>query len=314
MMLTYLFPGQGAQVPGMGLDLYERYPLARDRFRQATALTGLDLAGLCFGRDAARLRATEHAQPAMFLLGTIIAELLAGIGLRPALAGGHSVGEFAALVAAGALSFEDGIRLVAARGRLMAEAGRKAPGTMTAISGLDLAAVEAVVAEAAGNVWVANVNAARQVVVAGDAAGVQAASAIARRQGGQAVPLNVSGAFHSPLLESAGAAFAGLVDAVPLAAPAFGVVGNVTGAFLTTADAVREELRHQLTAPVQWVRCLESLNAVGAGPWVEAGPGKVMRGLLLQHRRDVTVHAAGTAAQIGRLAAELAPAAVAEVV
>ncbi|WP_043097282.1 ACP S-malonyltransferase [Kallotenue papyrolyticum] len=282
---AWVFPGQGSQSVGMGQDVYQASPAARAIFDEADATLGFALSRLCFAGPPETLTQTENAQPA--LLTTSIALLAAareraGDALsEPALAAGHSLGEYSALVAAGALRFADALRLVRRRGELMAAARE---GTMAAIMGLDLESLRAVCAEASsvGVVVVANENSPGQLVISGVTAAVERAMELARQRGAKrAVLLNVSAAFHSPLMEQAAAGLAEAVAAVTeLQAPRFPVISNVTATPLTTPEAIRAELVAQVTAPVRWIASVERLVAAGVTHCIEIGPGTVLTGLI----------------------------------
>lgn len=269
----------------MGQDLYQASPAARAIFDEADATLGFALSRLCFAGPPETLTQTENAQPA--LLTTSMALLAAareraGDALtEPVLAAGHSLGEYSALVAAGALRFADALRLVRRRGELMAAARE---GTMAAIMGLDLESLRAVCAEASsvGVVVVANENSPGQLVISGVTAAVEHAMELARQRGAKrAVLLNVSAAFHSPLMEQAAAGLAEAVAAVTeLRAPRFPVLSNVTATPLTTPEAIRAELVAQVTAPVRWIASVERLVAAGVTHCIEIGPGTVLTGLI----------------------------------
>lgn len=292
MKLAFLFPGQGSQYVGMGRALYEASPAARRTFEEADSVLGFALGRLCFEGPEEELRRTDNAQPALLTVSmaclAALGELNGGAPPQPLAVAGHSLGEYTALVAAGALSFADGVRLVRQRGWLMHEAGRQRPGGMAAVLGLDAATVERVCqqAGATGIVAVANYNAADQVVLSGEPLALQRAGELAREQGARRViPLAVSGAFHSPLMELAAHHFASVVAACPIADAQVAVIANTTAQPLKGAAALREELVCQLGAPVRWAESMDTLAALGAGLFVEVGPGQVLTGLL-RRRRD----------------------------
>lgn len=280
------------------------HPLAT-RLLEAAADAGLDLGAALGSGDDDLLRATELAQPALFLVGVVLADLLgAAPGLEVVGTAGHSVGEYAALVAAGVLDPVVAMRLVVARGRAMAQAPE---GTMAAVLGLDVGAVEAVcatvAAEGLGLVVVANVNAPDQVVVSGTVAAVDRALALARGQGARrAVPLRVSGAFHSPLMRAAAETVARLVDAAPMADPRIPVALNVDGALARSAAEVRQRLRHQLLSPVRWDRCVGALVGLGVDVLVELGPKGVLTGLARRLAPQVPATAVATPQDLATVA------------
>jgi [acyl-carrier-protein] S-malonyltransferase len=273
-----LFPGQGSQAPGMGGALVASG--RQSALLQLAEESGVPLRRLLVTGTAEELRPTEVAQPALFYTGIALAEMLIEGGLRPLAAAGHSLGEYCAVVAAGSLSAEDAMGLVLERGRLMASAPA---GTMAAVLGLDLAALEELcrqVAEAGECCVVANDNAPGQVVISGTGSGVEQVGQLAKEAGARrVVPLNVGGAFHSPLMGAAAEAFARQLDQIAFEEPKFPIAAGVTGAISTTATAVRTGLRDQLAGPVRWVSVINALAAAGAASFVECGPGGVLGGL-----------------------------------
>jgi len=310
-MTAFLFPGQGAQSVGMGYGLYEQHPEARERFEAANALMDVDLLTLMFGLDASigdpeeELKQTAITQPALYTHSLAAMAVLETRGVRPDMVAGHSLGEYSALAAAGALSFEDGLRVVRRRGELMAEAGDRRPGAMAAIMGADdadvEAACEAASAEGDGVVQPANYNAPGQVVISGDEAAVERATA---RVKGRAIPLPVSGAFHSPLMAYARDGLGEVLEAVPLEAPDCPVYMNVTGAPTTDPDEIRQRLMEQLLSPVRWAQSLRRMQADGASRFVEVGAGNVLRGLVGRTLGDdVETAGAGTPDEIEALGA-----------
>ncbi|MEL6444559.1 MAG: ACP S-malonyltransferase [Bacteroidota bacterium] len=284
-MLAYLFPGQGSQFVGMGADLALSFPEAKAVFDEADATLGFSLTSLMFGsaEDAEmRLTETEYTQPALYTHSLAAFAILEARGQHPAVTAGHSLGEYSALAAAGAFSFTDGLRVVRRRSELMAEARA---GTMVAVLGLEDAAVEQICTDvsAAGDgvVVPANYNAPGQVVVSGDVAAVERAmDAFSEASAKRVLPLSVSGAFHSPLMADAQAAFAATLDALDIQTPRCPVVLNVTAAPTTDPDEIRRRLIEQLTAPVRWSQSLSRIQDDGATRFVEVGSGKVLSGLV----------------------------------
>lgn len=271
----------------MGQELAQSFPVARETFAEADAILGYALSELCFTGPAETLTETRNAQPA--ILVTSIAALRALAAARPELpppvyVAGHSLGEYSALVAAGALSFADAVRLTRVRGELMAQAGAAHPGSMAAVLRLADERVADICAQAAEEtgdvVQVANYNSPGQVVISGGPAGVAAAVALAKSAGGRAIPLAVSVPAHSALMAPAAAQFAAHLAAVRFAQPAIPIIGNVTAELLTTPDQIRAELVAQLTAPVRWTATIERLTATGVTRCVEIGPGDVLTGLV----------------------------------
>ena len=286
MSTAFLFPGQGSQFVGMGRDLYDRQPAARALFDEADARLGFPLSRLCFDGPEETLTDTAVQQPALYTTSLAAWAVLTERGeANAAYVAGHSLGEFSALAAAGALGFADGLALVRRRGELMKLAGQRQPGGMAAILGLDAAPVAEVCATAAaetgGTVGVANDNCPGQVVITGDETALtQAMSLLAEAGARKVVRLPISIAAHSPLMDSVADAFAAAVAAAPLSAARIPVVANVTARPITTPDEIRAELTAQLTAPVRWTDSVRQLGALGVDAYVEVGPGDVLLGLV----------------------------------
>ncbi len=289
--LAWVFPGQGAQQAGMGHDLFEGCAGARRVFETADRVLGYDLTSLCFDGPAERLQQTQHAQPAILAMSIACLEAgrdLGGLVEPPAFVAGHSLGEYSALVAAGALSLEEGLRLVGLRGRLMQKAADERPGAMAALLGLDEEAVATICAEAGAELG--NVNAPGQIVIGGPKNAVEAAIKLALKGGAsRGVILKVSGAFHTSFMESAARGMAEALAAAELRDPDVPVIANTTGAPLTRADAIREELAQQVVRPVQWQRSVEYLRTRGVSGIIEFGPGRVLAGLARRIDRSLSV-------------------------
>lgn len=290
--VAWVFPGQGAQEVGMGRDLYDGSAAARHLFQTADTLLGYALSSLCFQGPAEQLQQTEHAQPAIFVTSLACLEAtreLGGLTEAPAVCvAGHSLGEYSALVAANALRFEDGLRLVAERGRLMQEAAAAKPGAMAALLGLDEQEVHAICAETGTEVC--NLNAPGQIVIGGDAEAVTAALTLALERGAQrGVRLNVSGAFHTSHMAPAAAAMERVVAKATIRDPHLPVIANTTGQPITTAAQVRTELAQQVRQPVQWIRSVETMLALGTERVIEFGPGRVLTGLVRRIDRRLAV-------------------------
>lgn len=283
VMTAGLFPGQGSQFVGMGRDLADRHAVVRDTFAEADETLGFSISALCFDGPADELKRTANAQPALLTVSTACWRLLAEEGGACQAVAGHSLGEYSALVAAGALRFPDALALVRRRGELMEAAAAAAPGGMAAILGLDDATVEALCAEVtagAGLVVPANFNAPGQVVISGTSEGIAAARAAAKSRGGKAIPLAVSGPFHSPMMLGAAESFAGVLAGVTIAVPAMPVIPNVTAEPTRDPAVVRDALARQITGSVQWVRSVQAMQAMGVRRYLEIGPGTVLAGLV----------------------------------
>ena len=279
MSKAYIFPGQGAQFPGMGKSLYESSSAARDLFEKANDILGFRITDIMFGGTDEELKATEVTQPAIFLHSTILA-LCSGLP-APDMTGGHSLGEFSALTASGAMRFEDALRLVSVRAREMQKCCAQVPGTMAAVIGLPTETVEEVCSRTAGLVIPANYNCEGQVVISGEAAAVEAAGIAMKEAGAKMVmPLAVSGAFHSPLMEPARKELAKAIEATEISAPLCPVYQNVTALPETDPAAIKSNLLAQLTSPVRWTQSVRNMLAAGAVEFTEIGPGAVLQGLV----------------------------------
>ena len=285
--IAFLFPGQGSQAVGMGRELAERFPIAAETFAEADAALGFPLSRLCFGGPEEDLRLTENTQPAIMTVSVAAARVLAEHGVAPALAAGHSLGEWSAHVIAGTLSFADAVRAVKARGHAMQQAVPAGQGAMAAVLALDAAQVAEACAEAAREtgltVQAANLNSPSQTVISGAAAAVEKASAFCKAKGARrTVMLPVSAPFHCALMQPAQEEVARVLSGIAMHDPHIPVAANVTGALVTTADAARDALIRQVTGTVRWVDCVHALKAAGAEVFIEVGPGKVLCGQLKQ--------------------------------
>ncbi len=279
--LAFLFPGQGAQVVGMGKDFFDTYDIAKKCFAEADEALGYSISKLCFEGPADQLKLTEHTQPAILTVAVIASELLRAEGIEPEIAAGHSLGEYAALVAAGVLSFQDAVVLVHKRGAYMQEAVPVGEGAMAAVIGLDDETIIAACAEAsaAGAVQAVNFNCPGQTVIAGTAKGVETAVQLLQEKGAKkAVILPVSAPFHSTLMEPAAKKLAAELDKVTLHDAAFPVVSNYTGGLQQTAAEIKANLVAQADHPVRWIACVNTMRDFGADTYVECGPGKTLAG------------------------------------
>lgn len=291
-MKAYVFPGQGAQFPGMAQDIYEASATIRDRFAVAKEILGFDIADTMFNGTEDALKQTAVTQPAIFLHSVLLAEAL-GDGFQPGVVAGHSLGEFSALVAAGAMSFEDGLRLVSERAQAMQAACEATPSTMAAVLGLDDDVVERVCAETTGVVVAANYNCPGQLVISGEVPAVETACAALTEAGARrALVLPVGGAFHSPLMEPARERLAAAIANTDIQAPRCAIVQNVSAAPETDPAVIRENLVAQLTAPVRWTQSMHKMIEMGADEAVEVGPGKVLSGLFKKVDRKFAVSSA----------------------
>jgi [acyl-carrier-protein] S-malonyltransferase len=279
--LACLFPGQGSQYVGMGKDLCASEPAARALFDEADRMFKAPFSTVCFDGPEQELRQTRTTQPAIFVHSVAVARLLTS--LRPDMVAGHSLGEYSALVAAGSMTFADGLRLVRLRGELMQQAGEDQPGTMAAVVGLDTLTVDEICREASavGIVQAANLNAPGQVVISGSVEGVRRSMELAKQRGAKLVKeLVVSGAFHSPLMAAAGDGLRRELDRTAIRDAEVPVYANVTAAPVTRAADIRDLLHRQLTSPVRWEESIRAMAADGATTFYEFGPGKVLQGLV----------------------------------
>lgn len=306
---AYLFPGQGSQKPGMGQALAEAYPESRRIFDTADGVLGRSISQLCFEGGERELALTENTQPAILTVCSAALAALEERGLRPAAAAGHSLGEYAAHLAAGTFGLSDALRTVELRGRFMQEAVAVGQGAMAAIIGLSLDDVEQICRDAAGGevVTAANLNGPAQVVIAGASSAVERAVEAARAAGAKrAVPLAVSAPFHCALMGPAAERLRPVLDAMEFRDPAFPVYTNVDAAPVVTAAAARDALIRQVSAAVLWQSAVEAMIADGIELFVEVGPGKVLAGLVRRIDRKVRVLPAGEPAEIESVAEELA--------
>ena len=309
-----LFPGQGSQEVGMGADLVAAFPQARQVFAQADVILGFPLSELCFHGPAESLNDTLNTQPALYVMGMALVRILedaCGGALHPLCMAGHSLGELTALAAAGAMSFEDGLRLVRERGRLMQEASVRAPGAMAAVLGLETDTLAAICAEVNARTGrplvIANDNCPGQLVISGDRTAVEQAIPLAEAVGAKrVVPLAVSVASHSPLMQAITEDFQSALATVPFQAPRVPVIGNVGAAPLQTPEAIRSELGAQLTSTVRWTESVQAMRALGVKTYLELGPKDVLSGLVKRIDRDAQRLSLNSAESVQALLDQLA--------
>ncbi len=291
-MRAYVFPGQGAQFPGMGRDLYERSAVARDLFDKADKILGFSITELMFMGTEDDLKQTKVTQPAIFLHSTILAAALED-SIKPEMVAGHSLGEFSALVACKAISFEDGLKLVSERAAAMQKACEAAPSTMAAIIGLDDPIVEEVCSGISGVVVPANYNSPGQIVISGSIEGIAGAVEILKARGAKmAVQLAVGGAFHSPLMEPARIELEKAIFNTRFHKPLCSIYQNVNAMPSTDPDRIKTNLVAQLTSPVRWTQTVRNMIADGASSFTEVGPGKVLQGLIKKISRETLTDSA----------------------
>jgi [acyl-carrier-protein] S-malonyltransferase len=284
-MKAYIFPGQGAQFTGMGLDLYENSPLAQELFEQANDILGFNITDTMFEGSAEDLKETKVTQPAIFLHSVILAKTL-GDTFIPGMVAGHSLGEFSALVANGTLNFEDGLKLVSQRAIAMQKACELQPSTMAAVLGLDDAIVEKICATTEGIVVAANYNCPGQLVISGEIEAINKACETLKEEGARrALVLPVGGAFHSPLMEPAREQLAAAIENTTFSKPNCPIYQNVTANAVIDESSIKVNLISQLTAPVRWSQSVQQMIADGATLFTEVGPGKVLQGLVKKINR-----------------------------
>ncbi|MCK0160706.1 ACP S-malonyltransferase [Allomuricauda sp. F6463D] len=291
-MNAYIFPGQGAQFVGMGLDLFENHTEAKELFQKANDILGFSITNIMFEGNAEDLKQTKVTQPAIFLHSVILSKVL-GDNFRPDMVAGHSLGEFSALVANGTLNFEDGLKLVSQRALAMQKACEKQPSTMAAVLGLEDEVVEKITAEVEGIVVPANYNCPGQLVISGEVDAVNIACEKMKEAGARrALLLPVGGAFHSPLMEPAREELAAAIESTEFKKPSCPIYQNVTTTAVSDAEEIKKNLILQLTAPVKWTQSVQQMVKDGATSFVEVGPGKVLQGLVKKIHREAETSSA----------------------
>lgn len=291
-MKAYIFPGQGAQFSGMGLDLYENSELAQELFEQANEILGFHITDIMFEGTAEQLKETKVTQPAVFLHSVIMARVL-GDDFKPEMVAGHSLGELSALVVNGVLTFEDGLTLVSKRALAMQKACEAQASTMAAVLGLDDKIVEDTCDEVDGVVVAANYNCPGQLVISGDVEAINKACELLLEKGARrALVLPVGGAFHSPLMEPAREELAAAINETTFSKPTCPIYQNVVAKAVTNSEEIKENLIAQLTSPVRWTQCIQAMIADGGTEFIEVGPGKVLQGLMRKIDRTVTANGA----------------------
>jgi [acyl-carrier-protein] S-malonyltransferase len=279
-MNAFIFPGQGAQFSGMGIDLYEKYPLAKELFEKANELLGFRITDIMFEGSPEDLKQTKVTQPAIFLHSVILGKMM-GKNFKPDMVAGHSLGEFSALVSNGALSFEDGLLLVSQRAAAMQKACELIPGTMAVVLGMEDEVVEKICASTEGIVVPANYNCPGQLVISGEVEAVNRACVALKEAGARrALVLPVGGAFHSPLMQPAREELSAAIEHTTFSKPSCPIYQNVTTTAVVNVDEIKQNLISQLTAPVKWTQSVQHMVADGATLFTEVGPGKVLQGLV----------------------------------
>ncbi len=291
-MKAYIFPGQGAQFTGMGLDLFENSTLAQELFNQANKVLGFNITDIMFEGTPEELKETKVTQPAIFLHSVILSKVL-GDGFQPEMVAGHSLGELSALVANGVLTFEDGLKLVSKRALAMQKACEAEESTMAAVLGLEDKVVEDTCTEIDGVVVAANYNCPGQLVISGEVEAINKACKLLTEKGARrALVLPVGGAFHSPLMEPAREELAAAIEETTFSEPTCPVYQNVVAKAVTNPEEIKENLIAQLTAPVRWTQCIQQMITDGGTEFIEVGPGKVLQGLMRKIDRGVAASGA----------------------
>nr|WP_319396781.1 ACP S-malonyltransferase [uncultured Desulfobacter sp.] len=301
MKIGFIFPGQGSQHPGMGKDIFQQFSCVKALYDQAADICNLDIAKACFERSSKKLALSSYSQLGILTMSLAVSRILAEHGIRPDIVAGHSLGEYSALVDTGAVSFKDGFNLVKKRGELMDRSCRENPGTMAAVTGLSFAAVEALCRDSASPVWPANENTHEQIVISGTQKGVKHVMKTACMNQGKAVALPVAGAFHSPLMTDAAKAFASVIQQVSVNPPSCPIIGNTDARVKTSPDQLSVEMKAQMTSPVLWFRSMKQMKDMGVSTFIEVGPKKVLKGLLMRIDRKIKIFSTGTLRELDQL-------------
>jgi len=293
-MKAFVFPGQGAQFSGMGKDLYENKSVAKDLFSKANNILGFKITEIMFEGSEEDLKQTKVTQPAIFLHSVIMARVMGTEGFRPDMVAGHSLGEFSALVASGALTFEEGLKLVARRAELMQMACEQNPSTMAAVLKMADSDVEKVLRSVSSEhiVVAANYNCPGQIVISGSMEGIEVAGEKLKEEGGRVLPLKVGGAFHSPLMDPAKVELEKAIQKAVFKDPVCPIYQNVNAQPVKNPDVIKSNLIAQLTSPVRWTQTVQNMIADGANSFVEVGPGKVLQGLIKKVKADAVANSA----------------------